>query len=380
MTSKNPVRSCEDVDESVLSYAEIKALCIGDPRIKEKMDLDIQVAKLRVLEGSHKSRQYRLQDSIMKYYPREIEQTRKHITELEKDLKRWTEYSRRRGADDEFDMTVMDKTFGKDQRKEAGEAILEAAKGLHGIKNANKIGESNGFEMRLIYNFAMQKMNMSLKSPEADGMTHQVELGTSPAGNIIRIDNALEKISERLESEKAHIDDLHKQLEASKEELGRSFPQARELEEKSARLAELDILLNMDSQGKPPQEETAENISLENAGPEPGADGGSDRENRIGPFPRPDENVQPEKGKDPSPDAPVELQIGQKVAYRLKDNNLVVLSGYVLQADDATVKIQAGMQKLTLLRDKGDFEILPSEMTRKLPPQENITNSMGISA
>ncbi|MDR1376012.1 MAG: DEAD/DEAH box helicase family protein, partial [Synergistaceae bacterium] len=111
MTNKNPVRSCEDVDESVLSYAEIKALCIGDPRIKEKMDLDIQVSKLRMLEGSYKSQQYRIQDNVMKYYPKEIKQTQERVAGLEKDLERWTENSRLQSADDTFSMTVMEKTY-----------------------------------------------------------------------------------------------------------------------------------------------------------------------------------------------------------------------------------------------------------------------------
>jgi N12 class adenine-specific DNA methylase len=239
MTSKNPVRSCEDVDESVLSYAEIKALCIGDPRIKEKMNLDIQVSKLRMLEGSYKSQQYRLQDRVLKHYPREIEQTRERVTGLEKDIERWIGNSQLQNADDGFSMTVTGKTFGKDEKKEAGDVILEAANGLHGAKNVSKIGEYKGFEMALTYSFISQKVSMSLRSPETDGVTHQVELGESPIGNITRIDNALEKIPERLKSAKAYMEDLRKQLEAAKEELNRPFPQAKELEEKSARLAEL---------------------------------------------------------------------------------------------------------------------------------------------
>jgi len=116
MTNKNPVRSCEDVDESVLNYAEIKALCIGDPRIKEKMDLDIKVSKLRMLEGSHKSQQYRLQDRVLKYYPKEIERTKERITGLEKDLERW---SQNLGTPDyEFSMVVSGKTsYDKEHRK-----------------------------------------------------------------------------------------------------------------------------------------------------------------------------------------------------------------------------------------------------------------------
>jgi hypothetical protein len=261
MTSKNPARSCEDVDESVLSYAEIKALCIGDPRIKEKMDLDIQVSKLRMLEGEHRSQQYRLQDDVLKHYPQRIEQTQKQITGLEEDFKRWIERPQLQDTDDGFEMTIMGKIFGKGKRGKAGEAILEIEASLHGAKNASKIGEYKGFEMILTHSFVSQKMSMTLENPES-GVTHWVELGTSPVGNIARIDNVLAKIPERLESEKTYMKNLHKQLETAKEELDRPFPQAKELEEKSARLAELDILLNMDNKQPSEQEEQETQIAF----------------------------------------------------------------------------------------------------------------------
>jgi N12 class adenine-specific DNA methylase len=342
MTNKNPVRSCEDVDESVLSYAEVKALCIGDPRIKEKMDLDIQVSKLRVLEGSHRSQQYRLQDEVLKDYPREIKQTEERITGLEKDFERWTQASQPQNADDEFSMTVMGKIFSKDEKKEAGEAILEAAKSLHGVKSASKIGEYKGFEMTLAYNHFMEKMNMSLRSPEADGMTYQVELGASFTGNIIRIDNAFEKIPERLESAKAHVEDLRKQLEAAKEALGRPFPQAQELEEKSARLGELDILLRMGDQNRPktPEQEQNEQISPEDI----------------------KDQVQQEQVSPLQPSALLSnrlesVEVGQRVSFRL-NNNEIALSGQVLENNATTVKIYAAGNDFLIQKDKGNFEIL----------------------
>jgi N12 class adenine-specific DNA methylase/archaellum component FlaC len=248
MTSKNPARTCEDVDESVLSYAEIKALCIGNPLIKEKIDLDIQVAKLRVLEGSHTSQQYRLQDMALKYYPKEIKASKERIAGLEKDLERWTSH-----AGEEFSMTVSEQRFGKNEKREAGNAIIEACPTVRGVKSATKIGEYKGFTMTLGYNYVRENYELKLKG---DGVTHQVELSSSIAGNIAKIDNFMEKIPERLESAKQYLANFEKQLENAQEELGRPFPQAKELEEKAARLAELDILLSIDSR-EPPQENEA---------------------------------------------------------------------------------------------------------------------------
>jgi hypothetical protein len=345
MTSKNPVRSCEDVDESVLSYAEIKALCIGDPRIKEKMDLDIQVSKLRMLEGSHKSQQYRLQDRVMKYYPKEIKQTQARMAGLEKDLERWTENSQLQNADEAFNMTVMGKAFSKDEKKEAGEAVIEAAKGIHGVRNANTVGQYKGFEMTLAYNFTTQKVIMNLRSPEGEGLTHQIELGSSPIGNISRIDNALEKIPERLESAKNYIEDLYRQIEAAKEELGRPFPQEQELKEKSARLAELDILLNMDSnneaqparQNEPTQSERQEEFEQE--------------EERT--------PEAPEQENDANLPAPIsDPQVGQRVVFCPFEGQ-AKLTGEVIDVSDTTITLRSGRVTIPVIRDKGTFSDAP---------------------
>jgi hypothetical protein len=255
MTSKNPARTCDDVDESVLSYAEVKALCIGNPLIKEKMDLDIQVARLRVLEGSHTSQQYQLQDKVLKHYPKKIKASKERIAGLEKDLETCSLH-----ADEKFSMTVSGRTFGKDEKGEAGKAILETCRGARGITTTAAIGEYKGFTMGVSYSYIRETFELNLR---ADGVTHQVELGQSAAGNLTRIDNTLEKIPEQLKFTKEYLSDLEKQLENAKEELGRPFPQAQELKEKSARLAELDILLSMDSSGRAEQENQNEDTAIQ---------------------------------------------------------------------------------------------------------------------
>jgi hypothetical protein len=342
MTSKNPVRSCEDVDESVLSYAEIKALCIGDLRIREKMDLDIQVSKLRMLEGSHKSQQYRLQDRALKYYPREIEHMRERVTGLEKDFECWSRHS-----DGEFGMTVSGKVFGKDEKKEAGEAILEACNGLHGIKNTVKIGEYMGFDMTVTYSFVTQKSQISLR---ADGVTHQIEAGESATGNITRLDNTLEKIPERLRSAKEGLEDLHKQIENAKEELERPFPQAQELKEKSERLAELDILLNMDTQE---QKEEQENELRDDQGE------GQEEEEVSVPI---DKTSAPEEavGRTETVESwePTGPAVGQRVAFR-PHNASGCLIGEIVDMSEDSVTLRCGKMTIPVLRDMGIFRPAP---------------------
>ena len=250
MTSRTPLRSCEDVDESVLSYAEVKALCIGDSRIKEKMELDIDVRKLKVLEASFKDQRYALQDKLRKSLPASISATEHKIELLEQDL---ATSERTKGAD--FQMTVMGHTFGLDvdgkpRKQEAGEALLAAAQTLG--KNQGTIGEYRGFKMSFYTDQAFGKVYLNLQG----ATTHNVELGTSVLGNLTRIENAINGIPQRLEEVRGQLSNYHSQVKATEEELQKTFPYAEELREKSARLAQLNTELTMQERNQPPVQET----------------------------------------------------------------------------------------------------------------------------
>ena len=237
MTSKSPVRSCEDIDEAALSYAEIKALCAGDPAIKEKMDLDVDVARLRLMKADHQSQQYRLEDRLLKYFPQEIERNRGFIQGFEKDLATVEAHPL---PEKEFvGMTVAGQSFT--EAKDAGEAILAACKTVHDEKD-KPIGEYRGFSMNLMYNPFTSQYVLTLKG----AMSHQVELGADARGNITRIDNALAGIPRRMQNVENKLTDLNQQMTTAKTELGKPFPQEEELRTKSARLAELDAKLNLD--------------------------------------------------------------------------------------------------------------------------------------
>lgn len=237
MTSKSPVRSCDDVDEQALSYAEIKALCAGNPMIKEKMDLDIEVARLKMLKADHQSKQYRLEDQLLTYYPAEIEKFKGFIKGFEKDIE--TVESNPVPKEDFVGMKIGTKTFT--DKEMAGEALLSTCKNYKG-NEAMMIGEYRGFKMELSFDSFKQEYELTLKGK----MSHRFSLGTDARGNIIRMDNALAGISNRLEKAKTQLDNLYHQEEAAKLEVGKPFPQETELSQKSARLAELDAALNMD--------------------------------------------------------------------------------------------------------------------------------------
>ena len=239
MTSRTPLRSCEDVDESVLSYAEVKALCIGDPRIKEKMELDVDVAKLKLMEANFKSQQFALEDKLRKGFPCVIAQTEQKIQSLEKDA---ATVERTRGQD--FSITILGKTYGLDaegkpRKQEAGEALLAAAQALG--KNQGTIGEYRGFKMGFHYDAVFNKVYLNLAGAD----THNVELGESAVGNLTRIENAIEGIPARLQEAQERLENLHGQVRAAKEELGKEFSHALELREKNARLAKLNAELSM---------------------------------------------------------------------------------------------------------------------------------------
>lgn len=236
MTSKSPVRSCEDVDEAALSYAEIKALCAGNPKIKEKMDLDIDVAKLKLLKANHQSNQYRLEDNLLKYFPENIEKNKGYIKGFEQDLKTLSENIPVEG---EFlPMVIKDKTFT--DKEKAGTALLEACKEVRG-KDPVEVGSYRGFTMYLSYDGFYNEFQLNLKG----AMSHTAKLGTDARGNLTRIDNTLTNMGNRLNHVRDKFDNLTKQQEAAKSEIGKPFPQEQELKDKISRLAVLDTELNM---------------------------------------------------------------------------------------------------------------------------------------
>ena len=237
MTSKSPVRSCEDIDETALSYAEIKALCAGDERIKEKMDLDIDVAKLKLMKANHKSQQYRLEDNLLKHFPEEIDRNKGFIEGFEQDIK--TLESHPHPQDGFFGMTVRGDTLT--DKENAGAALLDAFKEVKGLDPV-PIGNYRGFNMFLTLEDFGKEYVLTLKGK----MTHKVTLGKDARGNLTRIDNALNGIEKRLETAKERLESLYVQVENAKAELGKPFPQEEELRVKSARLAELNAELNID--------------------------------------------------------------------------------------------------------------------------------------
>ena len=251
MTSKSPVRSCEDVDETALSYAEIKALCAGDERIKEKMDLDVDVARLKLMKASHQSQQYKLEDSLLKKFPEDIEKSRGFISGLEADMRTLAAHSH---PEDGFaGMTVKnDNLTDKDN---AGAALLEAFKDVRGMEPV-PIGTYRGFQMSLTLEDFGKDYVLTLKGQ----MTHRVTLGKDARGNLTRIDNVLNAMPDRLQNVRNTLDATTAQMEAAKAELGKPFPQEEELRVKSARLAELNAELNIDE--RTPMEQLADDAAI----------------------------------------------------------------------------------------------------------------------
>ena len=251
MTSKSPVRSCEDVDETALSYAEIKALCAGDERIKEKMDLDVDVARLKLMKASHQSQQYKLEDSILKRFPEEIEKSKGFISGLEADMKTLAAHPH---PEDGFaGMTVKnDNLTDKDN---AGAALLEAFKDVRGMEPV-PVGTYRGFQMSLTLEDFGKDYVLTLKGR----MTHRVTLGKDARGNLTRIDNVLNAMPDRLQNVRNTLDATTAQMEAAKAELGKPFPQEEELRVKSTRLAELNAELNIDE--RTPMEQLADDAAI----------------------------------------------------------------------------------------------------------------------
>ena len=241
MTSKSPVRSCDDVDETALSFAEIKALCAGDPRIKERMDLDVEVAKLKLMKADHQSKQYRLEDQLLKYFPEEIEKHKGFIQGFEADLETLAAHPH---PEDGFaGMEIRGDTLT--DKENAGAALLDACKEVKGSEPV-QIGSYRGFTMSVEFSAWKQEYTLLLKGQ----MTHRATLGIDPRGNLTRIDNALSQMPQRLEATKAQLDNLYQQQAAAKEEVGKPFSYEDDLRVKSARLVELDTILNLDGKGR----------------------------------------------------------------------------------------------------------------------------------
>ena len=238
MTSKSPVRSCEDIDETALSYAEIKMLATGNPYIKEKMDLDIQVQKLRLLKSSFLSEKYALEDKTIKYYPQEIARRSDVIAGLKSDIERVAEHPK--PSDETFvGMTVKGVFYS--EKADAGNAILAACKAMTN-PNPITLGEYRGFKMELSFDSFSKEYDVKLRGK----LGYTVPLGTDTYGNITRLDNTLEGLPKRLEMNEQELENVKQQFETAKVDVERPFPQEEELKTKTARLNELNALLNVD--------------------------------------------------------------------------------------------------------------------------------------
>ena len=254
MTSKSPVRSCEDVDEQALSYAEIKALCAGNPLIKEKMDLDVQVAKLKVLKADHQSQKFRLQDKLLTKFPADIRETNAYIAGVKADAQLAAAHPQ---VQEGFcGMTIKGVTY--DEKKTAGERLVLACSELPNAEE-KVIGSYRGFELSLRFDAFRTEYQALLKGQRK----YTVPLGTDPLGNIIRLDNSLNNFPERITAAENELDTLHQQQAAAQIEVEKPFPQEEELAEKSARLAELNAQLDVDEKSHEPEqdEEEQENVS-----------------------------------------------------------------------------------------------------------------------
>ena len=249
MTSKSPVRSCEDVDEQALSYAEIKALCAGNPLIKEKMDLDVQVAKLKVLKADHQSQKFRLQDKLLTKFPADIQETNAHVAGLKADAQLAAAHPQ---VQEGFcGMTIKGVTY--DEKKTAGERLVLACSELPNAEE-KVIGSYRGFELSLRFDAFRTEYQALLKGQRK----YTVPLGTDPLGNIIRLDNSLNNFPERITAAENELATLHQQQAAAQIEVEKPFPQEEELAEKSARLAELNAQLDVDEKSHEPEQDEEE--------------------------------------------------------------------------------------------------------------------------
>ena len=241
MTSKSPVRSCEDIDEAALTYAEVKALATGNPYIKEKMDLDIQVSKLKLLKANHTSQKYRLEDNIVKHYPVQIAAMKERIAGYRADIQT---YAQNKFPDkDTFSIKIGNRVYM--DKKEAGAALIDMCRSAKQPNMAVTIGEYQGFKMSVSFDSFFSKFTVNLKG----SISHEVEIGTDPLGNLQRLSNALEGMTGKMETVAQKLENVEHQLETAKVEVTKPFAQEAELAEKLERLTELNALLNMDEKG-----------------------------------------------------------------------------------------------------------------------------------
>ena len=252
MSGKNPSRSCEDVDEAALSYAEVKALASGDPRIIEMTDLDSQVTKLKLLKANHEGQRYMLEDRLIQFFPKAINGTKEQIQGLEGDLAVLQAHPQ--PDKEHFSITVAGQTYT--ERKAAGQAIIDACTKMTDVSQRVELGEYRGFPMTLWADTATQKFQVTMKQ----NLSHTIELGSDPVGNIARLDNALAAIAENLEQNKGKLENLTAQMEEAKLEVKRPFPQEQELVEKTSRLNVLRIALNMDGKSTGKRERDKEEL------------------------------------------------------------------------------------------------------------------------
>ena len=241
MTSKSPVRSCEDIDEAALTYAEVKALATGNPYIKEKMDLDIQVSKLKLLKANHTSQKYRLEDNIVKHYPVQIASMKERLAGYRADIQT---YAQNKFPDkDTFSIKIGNRVYT--DKKEAGAALIDMCRSAKQPNMAVTIGEYQGFKMSVSFDSFFSKFTVNLKG----SISHEVEIGTDPLGNLQRLSNALEGMTGRMDTVAQKLENVEHQLETAKVEVTKPFAQEAELAEKLERLTELNALLNMDEKG-----------------------------------------------------------------------------------------------------------------------------------
>ena len=241
MTSKSPVRACEDVDDTALSYAEIKALATGNPYIKEKMDLDVQVSKLKLLKANHTSQIYRLESDIAKNFPVQISALKERIAGMQVDSQVVKSVDLQ--DNDTFAMTVGNVLY--EDKKEAGEALIAACAGLKTVSTGGKVGEYHGFRLSASYNMFSNAFELTVKGK----CSYKLEIGKDPVGNMQRIHNTLSSIDRKLTESEQKLETVQQQLATAQEEVKKPFPKETELNEKMERLSELNALLNMDEKG-----------------------------------------------------------------------------------------------------------------------------------
>ena len=264
MTSKSPVRSCEDVDEAALTYAEVKALCTGNPYIKEKMDLDIQVSKLKLLKANHTSQRYRLEDNITKTYPKQIAVLTEKISGYKADIElfknRKEELAARMepviadsGKEKEpFEIRVGNRVYT--DRKEAGTALINMCRNIRSISTPVKVGEYMGFQLSATFEPFQKVFDLNIKG----AISHHIDIGADAFGNMTRIANALAGMETKLAKTEDQLKAVQSQLESAKAEVGKPFEKEQELAEKLDRLSELNALLNMDESGESEKEDVIE--------------------------------------------------------------------------------------------------------------------------